>query len=69
VIVDDNSHVLAKHELLPFGRQSHVPKSKQYHFRTDKSVQTSEQCVNVCVNYVNYVFVYYVTFVFSITVL
>ena len=28
VIVDDNSHVLAKHyELLPSGRRFHVPKS------------------------------------------
>ena len=26
-------------------------------------------CVCVCVNYVNYLFVYYITFVFSITVL
>ena len=45
VIVDDNSHVPAKYnELLPSGRRFRVPKSN-----TDKSVQTSEQCVCVCV--------------------
>ena len=27
VIVDDNSRVLAKHELFPSGRRFHVPKS------------------------------------------
>ena len=46
VIVDDNSHVLAKYYELPSGRRFRVPISNTVgqHFSTDKSVQTSELC-------------------------
>ena len=58
MIVDDNSHVLAKcYELLPSGRRFRVPKSNtvnQYLLsvsflnRSSKSVQTSLRAVAVC---------------------
>ena len=59
VIVDDNSHVLAKHyELLPCGRRFRVPKSivtsisEQINlFKRHSSVCV---CVCACANYVNY---------------
>ena len=43
VIVDDNSHVLAKHyELLPSGRRFHIPKSN--------TVMQSIAFLNICSN-------------------
>ena len=57
VIVDDNSHVLAKHyELLPSGRQFRVPKSNTVSAVNSSSEQKNpfKRYSNVCVNYVSY---------------
>ena len=51
-IVDDNSHVLAKHyELLPSGRRFRVPKSNTMHAVSSISEQISllERQSSVCV--------------------
>ena len=58
MIVDNNSHVLAKHyELLPFGRRFCVPKSNTVNSISEQInlfKRQSSECVQVCVNYVNY---------------
>ena len=64
VIVDDNSHVLAKHyELLPSGRRFRVPKSNTVNSISEQINLFKHQssvcvCKCVCVNDINYQFVY-----------
>ena len=58
LIVDDNSHVLAKHyELLPSARRFRVPKSNTVNSIPEQISLykcQSSVCAYVCVNYVNY---------------
>ena len=78
-MIVDNSNVLAKHyERLPSGRRFCVPKSNSQNkainsiseqinlFKRQRSVCV---CVRMCVCKLHKSLVYYVTFVFSITVL
>ena len=64
VIVDDNSHILAKqHELLPSGRRFRVPKSNTVNSISEQINLFKHQssvcvCKCVCVNDINYQFVY-----------